>query len=502
MIEDCNSTIENLKGELQSAESRITNLETQTQETPRKVEIHIPTPQPSPPVQTREVPIEKKPKPMNIFNDHIKENNSRNITYFSSQNEDISSIEKQIRSITETANFFKQSIDIIHNKLKEIDDKNSKTFNQQNLKFNQIQEEIDSLKSKFKRLNEQFIRHHTSDYSKVLNEINNKIDKLEKVTNELSNTPTKTMNRVMYPNIKYVDRVLPPLHTNDEQITKIISNNNNDSNEQFGLLDNSDISTSNTSDNLSETSSSILLSSRSNNTENNELNENENLDLKNDKKKSKKSKNQIKTDVKLKIIRHANNNSRPSTATTSLIITQDEIDQKVDTSITNSLNGFLDRIKIEVQKEIKNGLKTIDTVITKIDQKIDRDFVERMFNKFRVVIGELNEKIEQIQTTFLGWVTRDELQEALQLFAEQMKEVKDTAVGSSKYRCLLCGKPRTHVSGMIINGNSDDDEDEIDKPQNNSAIKNNTKLPSNFKVAKRGDTTVVPRNVVQFLTGK
>jgi len=116
--------------------------------------------------------------------------------------------------------------------------------------------------------------------------------------------------------------------------------------------------------------------------------------------------------------------------------------------------GFLYRAKVDAAKEVKKGLKVMEEVVS----RIERDFVERMFNKFRVVVADLKERIQPLQCTFMEWVTREELQDVIEKFVDQLTDVNDTAVGSSKYKCLLCGKPRTHVSGMMLGLEESDDE--------------------------------------------
>ena len=187
-------------------------------------------------------------------------------------------------------------------------------------------------------------------------------------------------------------------------------------------------------------------------------------------------------------------------------ISQKEIEEKVDAAIKASISGFLDRAKAESQKEVANGLKVLNPVIAKIDTKIDRDYVDRMYNKFRVIIKELKDKIDQMQTTFLGWVTREEMMEVLQNFVSELHEVKDTAVGQSKYRCLLCGKPRSHIAGMIITNPSISEEEDFHEnvSEQISRPRTSIKSPKLSKPiqndAKRIKTPAPARNVIQLLT--
>ena len=62
----------------------------------------------------------------------------------------------------------------------------------------------------------------------------------------------------------------------------------------------------------------------------------------------------------------------------------------------------------------------------------------------------MNEKIDNVQCSFLEWVTRDELELVLEKFLGVVSDVKDAAATKTKYNCLLCGKPRNHLAGMMI----------------------------------------------------
>ena len=157
------------------------------------------------------------------------------------------------------------------------------------------------------------------------------------------------------------------------------------------------------------------------------------------------------------------------------------------------------KIKEEVGYEIQKKLLIVSKIQTDIDNKIDREFVDRLFNKFRVLVSELKEKVDQIQSTFLSWVTREELEEVLIQFSNNLKDIKDTAVGTTKYQCLLCGKPRTHVSGMmLLNQNEEENEKEINK----STSKSKSRIQSPLSPKKRLLTPSLPRDIVQLITSK
>jgi hypothetical protein len=128
------------------------------------------------------------------------------------------------------------------------------------------------------------------------------------------------------------------------------------------------------------------------------------------------------------------------------------IEEKVAAFARKVVTLLADSAKADMSLQAAELKKIVDGVMTMIDLKIDREFVERMFNKFRVMLAVMNEKIENIQCSFLEWVTRDELTLVLEKFAGIVGEVQDSAAATGKYGCLLCGRKRSHVAGMSMAG--------------------------------------------------
>lgn len=176
----------------------------------------------------------------------------------------------------------------------------------------------------------------------------------------------------------------------------------------------------------------------------------------------------------------------------------DMIEEKVMVVARKVVTILADNAKDEVQAQANEMKKNVDRVVTMIDGKIDREFVERMFNKFRVMLTELNEKIDNVQCSFLEWVTRDELDLVLQKFLSAIADVKDTAATKTKYNCLLCGRPRNHLAGMMV------DAEEETMPARKSLHTAKTRkrnLISRPGDSDRGHSALHrPRDIVQFLT--
>lgn len=203
-------------------------------------------------------------------------------------------------------------------------------------------------------------------------------------------------------------------------------------------------------------------------------------------------------------------------------ISQALIEEKVGKEARRVINELQDVIKEDVKKQLQEMKKEVNDAVILVDNKIDRTFVEKMFNKFRVVIKELNEKIENLQCSFLDWITRDELEIVLQKFLGMINNNTDTAGASSKFHCLLCGRPRAHLAGML-------DEAPIPSPNTRTVTNSRntsssvSQLPSKPQTAQKATVSVSmrpplkmsrlpstkpnspdrrPRDVIQLLTSE
>lgn len=180
------------------------------------------------------------------------------------------------------------------------------------------------------------------------------------------------------------------------------------------------------------------------------------------------------------------------------LISPELIEEKVTMFARKVVTMLADNARADIRKQSEVMKKDMDKVVSLVDNKIDREFVEKMFNKFRVTMGDLNEKIENLQCSFLEWVTRDELEMVLQNYLNVVKEVNDTSAVNSKYHCLMCGKPKNNLAGMLIAPpkRTTNNSNTVHKPtpvqRASYDMSSNSMNNPNYSVP--------PRNVVDFLT--
>ena len=131
------------------------------------------------------------------------------------------------------------------------------------------------------------------------------------------------------------------------------------------------------------------------------------------------------------------------------MITDEQIETRVRKFTAIAFKTYNERIMSKVEEKVTEMKAINDKVMSALDRKIDREFVERIFDKFREMLNAFKEQMDNMQASFLNWVTRDELEIVLQQFNDMLNDCDNTAVSTSKYTCLLCGRPKQRVAGMI-----------------------------------------------------
>ncbi|OHS93355.1 hypothetical protein TRFO_40349 [Tritrichomonas foetus] len=520
-VDEHDADLLTLKVSLEELTQNLTNLDSNMKKPGTRVEVVVQKPiQPAAPPPKREVPPPParpprptlEPLPINsetthsfslsqaqiqdLLHQHSQVQRILSTPFFQQPLEETASIDRQVRRLNEMTNNYKYSLEEVVNKMSSIEEKLNQAIAQNNIKHLQVVQDVEQIRSYADRLKEQLSVLSGKDYTKQFEELNSKLDSVHKEVNDVNDKADKK-NKVVRPDIRYVERTLPPLQTQSD-IDQVTNDNDN-----FGLLDSSE------SPHNSKHGSMVRIPPISKQNPDELGNNVPSPSLTPEQLSYRTSKGStMREDYSIKIFRtpmsrNSNNNATVSQILAAPTFSIEEIQEKVDHAIKASIAGFLERSKLETQKEVEKALKVVDQVSAKIEQKIDREFVERLFNKFRVVVSDLKDKIDQIQCTFLGWVTREELEEVLERFVEQLQEVKDTAGASSKYKCLLCGRPRTHISGMIVNDmlKSDLDEEMMDSepPVQQKVTKRSGSRIQTPKTPKRSQNPM-PRDVIQFLT--
>jgi hypothetical protein len=396
--------------------------------------------------------------------------------------EEGASIERQLRRLNELTGGFRLAIELLQENVQGNSDRIKTLVQQSNLRHVQLTADVDQVFGHVERLREK-LAGIPPDFTKEIGEIQRDIDSIK--GNMASHQPTSARRTVYGPGLHIAER-LPPLPVPEPEPVA----------ETFGLTSTDDLDT--------ETNRSDKKSSQPE-TEDRKPPSSDSDDEQHLTPDNTGRGGSPKRDLKVRILKAPARTKVDPGAIMGAIpqISQSEIEEKVDSAIKSSITGFMERAKGEAVKAVEERLKVVDTISTQIDLKIDRDYCERMFNRFRLVTMELKNRIDDDRATFMGWVTREELELALEKLVGRLADIKDTAIATSKYNCLLCGKPRTHVSGMFI-GEIAEVEEEFGPPQpkQTKTMRQGTRVsaPHVGRGMKRAVTPSGPRDIIQLLT--
>lgn len=119
----------------------------------------------------------------------------------------------------------------------------------------------------------------------------------------------------------------------------------------------------------------------------------------------------------------------------------------------NDVDEHILNLVIEVRSQlmlaIDKNTKRLNQIEAKIGNFVDKDYVQKFFQKMRAVITDVNSSVNLMKQALPERVTKDEMQNLIEELYHSLTSDQETSGGTSNYRCLLCGRPKTSISGMI-----------------------------------------------------
>lgn len=110
-------------------------------------------------------------------------------------------------------------------------------------------------------------------------------------------------------------------------------------------------------------------------------------------------------------------------------------------------------IPAEQLKEVKDMITTFisekDDLMSAVDRKVDRDMVERLFNKFRTIVMSLNDRVNEMSGLLGRCATQQEV-EAVAKVVTHIPAMSDKAAGVKiGPECLFCGRAKSSLAGQV-----------------------------------------------------
>jgi hypothetical protein len=117
--------------------------------------------------------------------------------------------------------------------------------------------------------------------------------------------------------------------------------------------------------------------------------------------------------------------------------------------IESRIVNLISDIRIQLQLQIDQAMEKAVDVESRIDRYVDKDYVQRFYTKMKYLMSEVTNDVAVMRQAMPERVTKDQLQDVtLDLFRSLSRET-ETSGGVAPFRCLLCGRPKTSISGMI-----------------------------------------------------
>jgi hypothetical protein len=125
-----------------------------------------------------------------------------------------------------------------------------------------------------------------------------------------------------------------------------------------------------------------------------------------------------------------------------LVMTPDhEIESRI-------LNLIID-IRTQLQLQVDQNTTRLNALEPAIAAFVDKDFVAKFFSKMRATLNELSGQVSVMRQALPDRVTKTEMQDSLEEMVRSLTQGQETSGGSTSYKCLLCGREKKAIAGMI-----------------------------------------------------
>ena len=116
--------------------------------------------------------------------------------------------------------------------------------------------------------------------------------------------------------------------------------------------------------------------------------------------------------------------------------------------------AILEKLRNELDfNGIKEAFKKFSdehaAAMSALDRKIDREYVERLFDKFRVLVHGLNERVKELANINGDYATREDVALLAQILKKMPTGKRPATALKKGPGCLFCGKARGAIVGEI-----------------------------------------------------
>jgi len=140
---------------------------------------------------------------------------------------------------------------------------------------------------------------------------------------------------------------------------------------------------------------------------------------------------------------------RPSVENSPRVVTVTKAELS-DTEVTRIKNLIKNDLSFDDAIDfLRENLKKNQEILSSIDRKVDKEFIERLFDKFRELISSLHERIDEISSNLKNYSTKGELNNVIEKCGEIHKRLNQSVAVKKGSNCLFCGRSKTSLIGEM-----------------------------------------------------
>ena len=104
---------------------------------------------------------------------------------------------------------------------------------------------------------------------------------------------------------------------------------------------------------------------------------------------------------------------------------------------------------IKLKMMLNTFLGEKDKLMSAVDRKVDRDMVERLFNKFRTIIMGLNDKVTQLSSLLGKFATQQDVDAVAKAVSHIPYGPEKAGAVKLGPECICCGRAKTALTGQV-----------------------------------------------------
>jgi hypothetical protein len=134
-------------------------------------------------------------------------------------------------------------------------------------------------------------------------------------------------------------------------------------------------------------------------------------------------------------------------------VVKQEIDElrvlSANDEIEARIVNLIASIRTQLQLQCDNHGRRLTDLEARMETVVGKEYVQKFFSKMRAAMADLTENMAVMKDSIPERVTKTELQNVAEDLFRTLKSETEPVIGVTPVKCLLCGRPKTAITGMI-----------------------------------------------------